>query len=159
MSEERLTRTFTAELDEGEGRTLYGRIIPYDQLQRVADLRPDGVWGDPYQERIARGAFERDARLWRAPNRVELRYEHGAGLMDTVGHGVGFEDKADGLYGTFRAFDSAAGEQAIRCTGRASSDIFSIEMLAQAPAPRRGRDYHPPGGTGGRNVIGARGRL
>ena len=129
MSEERLTRTFATELDEGEGRTLFGRLIPYGQTQRVADLRPDGSWGMPYQERIARGAFERDTRLWKAPNRVELRYEHGQGLMDTVGHGVTFEDKADGFYGTFRALDSPAGEQGLALARAGILQFFSVEMV------------------------------
>jgi HK97 family phage prohead protease len=131
MSEERLTRMFAAELDEGDGRTLFGRIIPYDQMQRVADMRRDGSFGPPYEETIARGAFAKDARLWKAPNRVRLTAEHGQSFMDNVGHGVEFEDRPDGLYGTFRALASAPGEQALAMFRAGILKFFSVEMGAK----------------------------
>lgn len=101
-----LHRTFQAELiEESDGRTLFGRCVPYDTVARVVD---PGF--PPYEEAFAFGAFRRAVK---APQRVLLRFEHRDGLLDVAGYGVAMEEKPDGLYGSFRALDSAAGEQAL----------------------------------------------
>ena len=117
-------RTFPVDLEEGDGRTLYGRLVPYNEVATVADAGP------PYDEMFCPGAFERDRRLAKAPNRVELRHEHMGGLMETVGYGVTFAEEDDGLYGTFKALESGSGDQALAMARAGILRAFSVGFQA-----------------------------
>jgi len=119
-----IARTFEPELELGDGRTIVGRLVPYGVPATVAD--GDGV---PYREQIAAGAF---ARAVRAPHRFLLDYEHRAGLLDQIGRAVGLDDQADGLYGTFRAFDGAVGDQGLELIR--SGAATGLSVLARIPA-------------------------
>lgn len=94
--------------EEGDGRTLYGRVVPYGVVAVVAD--PPTF--TPYRESFAPGAF--NAQL-QAANRIDvlLNYEHRQGIADVVGRGVALEDHSDGLYGTFRVLTHADGDKAL----------------------------------------------
>lgn len=94
--------------DQGDGRTLIGRVVPYGVVADVAD--PPNF--TPYKESFAPGAFR--AQL-SAANRIDvlLNYEHRQGISDIVGRGVSLEDKPDGLYGTFRMLTHADGDKAL----------------------------------------------
>jgi HK97 family phage prohead protease len=102
------TRATPLELDEGDGRTLIGRVVPYNVIADVAD--PPTY--QPYKEQFAPGAFR--AQL-AAANRIDvlLNYEHRQGISDIVGRGVSLDDKPDGLYGTFRMLTHADGDKAL----------------------------------------------
>lgn len=119
MTAETLRRTFQAELiEEQDGRTLFGRCVPYDTVARVMDP------GRPaYEEAFAFGAFRRAVK---APQRVLLRFEHRDGLLDVAGYGTEMEERQDGLYGSFRALDSAAGEQALALHRAGVLGYFSV---------------------------------
>jgi uncharacterized protein len=124
MSDTVFIRHFRAELEEGDGRTLFGRLVPYNEVATVADNGP------PYEELFAPEAFKRDPRLRKAPNRVELKHEHRDGLMETIGYGVEFAEMADGLYGTFRALETNAGEQGLAMARAGILRAFSIGFQA-----------------------------
>ena len=114
-----LHRTFPAELiEESDGRTLFGRCVPYDKVARVID-----EVGPPYEEAFTRGAF---ARAVKAPQRVLLRFEHRDGLLDVAGYGKELEERDDGLWGSFRALDSPAGEQALALHRAGVLGFFSV---------------------------------
>ena len=119
MTVEVLHRVFPAELvEETDGRTLFGKCVPYDVPARVKDPeRP------PYDEAFARGAFRRATR---APQRVLLRFEHRDGLLDVAGYGHELEERDDGLYGSFRTLDSPAGEQALALHRAGVLTFFSV---------------------------------
>lgn len=118
-------RTFEAELAEGDGRTIEGRIVPYEVPAVVAD----GPRGPAYREQFARGAF--GAQL-RAPNRVRvlLNFEHDQGIRGIVGHAVGLEDRFDGLHGTFRALGDADGDKALQLVNEGLLRGLSLEFAA-----------------------------
>lgn len=103
-----LTRTFEAELVEGDGRTLVTRIVPYGVEAIVADP-PEFR---PYRERFEPGAFERQVR---APDRLRvfLNFEHDQGISGIVGHGVSLDDRGDELLGRFRVHPNADGDKAL----------------------------------------------
>jgi len=105
---ETFTRSTPIELEEGDGRTLIGRVVPYNVVADVAD--PPTY--KPYKESFAPGAFR--AQL-QAANRIDvlLNYEHRQGISDIVGRGVNLEDRPDGLYGTFRMLTHADGDKAL----------------------------------------------
>ena len=130
MSEEILHRTFPAELiEETDGRTLFGRCVPYDTVAKVADPgRP------PYEEAFAMGAFRRAVK---APQRVLLRFEHRDGLLDVAGYGAELEERADGLWGSFRTLDSPAGEQALALNRAGVLGFFSIGFVPIGNGHRR----------------------
>jgi len=122
VNAETLHRTFPVELiEETDGRTLFGRCVPYDTVARVQDPgRP------PYEEAFAFGAFRRAVK---APQRVLLRFEHREGLLDVAGYGTKMEERPDGLYGSFRALDSPAGEQALALHRAGVLGFFSIGFV------------------------------
>lgn len=100
-----LTRSYPAELEiAGDGRTIEGRAVPYDETAEVEDA------GVRYRERFEAGSFRRATR---APFRLVLLYEHRDGLGDIVGPGVSLEEKPDGLYGSWRAVQTRSGDEAL----------------------------------------------
>jgi HK97 family phage prohead protease len=110
MSDEPLLiRQFAVELEESDGRTLEGRVVPYGVSATVGDP-PDYR---PYEEAFVRGAF---AGAVKAPNRVYLTFEHDLSPHpapdNIIGHGVEFEERDDALYGRFRVLDDPGGEKA-----------------------------------------------
>jgi HK97 family phage prohead protease len=103
------TRVFPVEFaQEGDGRTLEARIVPYNVSATVSDP----PYFHPYQEMFVPGAFERQLS---AANRVEvfLNFEHGQTPSDIIGHGIALEERDDALYGKFRIHDDATGNKAL----------------------------------------------
>lgn len=124
-----MTRTFDASVAEvGDGRTIDACIVPYNAVATVADPPPMGD-GLPYQELFLPGAFERQLR---APDRLKvwLNFEHEQGLRGVVGHGTALQDRADGLYGTFRVHQNADGEKALELVNEGMLTRISIEFAA-----------------------------
>jgi len=105
---EHLVRTFDAELQVGDGRTIDLRVVPYNEIGTATDP-PDYR---PYPERFLPGAFERQMS---AANRVSafLNLEHEQGVKGIVGHGNEFRDESDGLYGSFRVHNTADGDKTL----------------------------------------------
>ena len=128
---DKLLRTITGELEPGDGRTVYGRVVPYDDVAEVSD--DGGV--TTYRESFAHGAF---SRATRAPHRVELTHEHDAGLFGTVGKGVELDERDDGLYGVFRVFEGNAGDQVLTLVREKILPGLSIVGVALSPGKRRG---------------------
>lgn len=103
---ELIVRSFDAELETGDGRTIVGRCVPYDVETTVADA-PNPV---TYREVWRAGAFR---HILRGAQRVKLNYEHeDRSILNVVGSAVELVEAADGLHGTFRAL-GAPGDQAL----------------------------------------------
>jgi HK97 family phage prohead protease len=126
-----LLRTFAGDLEAGDGRTIVGRAVPFDEVAEVSDDQG----ATTYRESFAHGAFSRAAR---APHRVELTHEHDVGLFGTIGKGVELEERDDGLYGVFRVFEGAAGDQALTLVREGITRGLSIVAIALSPGKRRG---------------------
>lgn len=110
MSEkwETFTRQTPLELTgDGDGRTLIGRVVPYNVIATVAD--PPTY--KPYRESFATGAFRAQVA---AANRVLLNFNHRQGISDVVGRGISLDDRPDGLYGAFRVLDHPDGDKALQ---------------------------------------------
>lgn len=119
-----LVRTFDASLsEEGDGRTLVGLCVPYNTPTTVDDGQ------GPYQEMFVKGAF---VRAVKAPNRVWLNFEHKDGISNVLGHGVQFEEREDGLYGTLRIDEGADGEKARRLHRDGVLGSLSVEFKPMA---------------------------
>ena len=123
-----MRRTFRAPLEEKEGRVLEGCVVPYGEAQKVSD------GGAPYFEVFEPGAF---ARQLRAADKIELRYEHGASLSDSVGICRSLYEEAHGLFGTFAIHLSAFGDQALALVREGVLPGFSVEFSDRYSHPLR----------------------
>ena len=124
-----LVRTFEVELEENtEGRTLDGLCVPYGVAAMVADP-PDYM---PYQEVFVKGAF---ARAVKAPNRVYLNFEHRDGISNVLGHGVTFEERDDGLYGSLEIDAGPDGDKALRMYRQRVLTSLSVEFKPMGKSP------------------------
>jgi HK97 family phage prohead protease len=128
-----IVRRFEPELELGDGRTIVGRLVPYGVSAEVADRLPDGSYGPIYREQHAAGSYARSAR---GAHRYLLDYEHERGLMNKIGRAVELDDRPDGLYGTFRAFDGAVGDQGLELIRSGAATGLSVQ--ARIP-PRSSR--------------------
>jgi uncharacterized protein len=127
-----LHREFVAKIDEeGDGRTIEARCVPYNMPADVADP-PDWT---PYREAFLPGAF---AHQFRAADKVKvwLNFEHEQGLRGIVGHGSEFEDRTDGLYARFRVHRNTDGDKALQMVADGLLTGLSMEF-----SPLRSRTH------------------
>ena len=88
--------------DGGDGRTVYGRIVPYGEVISFIDQYD----GDRIKkERFVPGAFAKQSRAW---NRVSLSFRHDNGFDNTIGYGRELQEMDDGAYATFRLYEADA---------------------------------------------------
>ncbi len=117
---ETLRRSFDANLTEdSDGRTLEGLCVPYNVPTQVDDGQ------GPYHEMFVKGAF---GRAVKAPNRVYLNFEHKPGISNVLGHGVTFEERDDGLYGSLEIDPGPDGEKARRLYRQGVLSSLSVEF-------------------------------
>ena len=122
QAEQVLRRTFQApDLELKEGRTIEGVVVPFGEPQKVAN----SPTGPTYYELFEPGAFSKQLR---APERLELRYEHGKGLADSVGVCRSLYEQASGLYGTFTVHAGAFGDQALELVRAGILPGLSVEF-------------------------------
>jgi HK97 family phage prohead protease len=132
---ERCERQYVAELAVGDGRTLEGRIVPYNVTARVAD--PPHF--EPYNEMFLPGAFR--AQL-NAAHRIKvfLNFEHEQGIGGIIGsasglyeagRASGLYDRDDGLYGTFRMVTGSNGDTALDLVNEGLLTGMSLEFSSK----------------------------
>lgn len=119
-----LHRTFAADLQQGDGRTIDVRIVPYGERATVDDGK------GAYQEEFAPGAFD-DQLVAGHRLKVWLNFQHQRGIDAVVGKGVALREERDGLYGSFRAFEDAAGDKALLLVKEGMLDSVSLEFLSK----------------------------
>ncbi len=123
-----IRRTFSASLEPGDGRTVDCRIVPYgEQIEHNDGLGGLPV-GMPYREEWMAGAF---AGQERAANRVLANVEHEEGLAGIVGHGTMLREQPDGLYGSFKIHEDAAGDKALLMINEGILTTVSLEARAR----------------------------
>jgi len=145
-----LLRSYAVEDAQIDGRTLDVRCVPYGVVAVVRERRDDGTWTPPYQEAWERGAFR---HVSRAANRVPLvvgRHSQRGDPFSDIGRGVDFDEREDGLHGSFVVDSSPFGEHALAKV--VSGQWRGISIGA---APRRHRDEGNPerGGTRWRTLA------
>lgn len=112
-------RTYRADISDGDGRSILGRIVPYGEIATVSD-----AGSRRYREGFVTGAFQRNTR---APARVLLDFEHGRGLSDKVGHATELIERDDGLHGVFRTTQAGNGPLALELVEAGVLTGFSVE--------------------------------
>jgi HK97 family phage prohead protease len=102
--------TATLRFDECSpvARIISVRIVPYREVVTVDDGQ------GRYQETFLPGAFRDQVEQAKAKAlRIWLTCEHKSALDDVVGHCVELRDLPAGLYGAFRVWDGAKGDEAL----------------------------------------------
>ena len=145
---------------DGDGRTLVSRLVPYGEVATVND--GDG----PYQETFDTGAFKAQMR---AAHRIKafLNFRHRQGLSDIIGHAANIEDRGDGLHGELRVLDVPDGDKALKLVEAGELDRISIEfqpvkddvidgVVHRVAARLLGVALVPEGAYGGAQVIAVR---
>jgi HK97 family phage prohead protease len=118
---ELLTRAFEVAAVEVEGRTVDVRIVPFNEVARVADP-PDF---QPYDEEFVAGCFDHQLN---AANRVHANYEHGKGISDVVGHGVSLRAETDGYHLTSTIHRTNNGDTALELINAGALPGVSVEF-------------------------------
>src|SRR5262249_4309611 len=72
--------------ESGDGRTIYGRCVPYDVEATVADRDVSGHYGTPYVEVCRPGMFRHALRA--AHRAVLLNWQHLEDLSNQIARGV-----------------------------------------------------------------------
>jgi HK97 family phage prohead protease len=119
-----LRRTFVSELVSGDGRTIDVRIVPYGERATV-----DDGFG-PYSEEFAPGAFDKQLAAGHRL-KVWLNFQHRGGIADVVGKGIALREEPDALYGSFRAYEDAAGDKALLMVNEGDLDSVSLEFASK----------------------------
>jgi HK97 family phage prohead protease len=103
--------------DNGEGRTLYGTAVPYDQVTVINEL------GRTYRESFAYGAFERS--IAERGHKVKLFIGHDRRKLP-IGRAVELTETVDGLSVAFEVADTTAGRDALEAVRSGLADQFSV---------------------------------
>jgi len=111
-------RTFDVQLTERDGRTVYGRCVPYNVVAEVSD------GGPRYQEMFLPGS------IVNAQGRMDafLDVHHERGFRGVVGHNVSVEERPDGLHAGFRLLKHADGEKALELVRAGVLTGFSVSF-------------------------------
>lgn len=123
-----LCRSFAAEMNAGDGRTIDVRIVPYNV---PADVSDDGR--TRYREMWMPGAFSDQARGAQAgrASHVMVNFRHGETFGDVIGHGVSLVEREDAFYGTFKILDGQDGDKALELVRAGALSKVSLEAFAK----------------------------
>jgi HK97 family phage prohead protease len=90
--------------DDGDGRTVFGRIVPYGEEVSFVDQYDGGI---VKRERFKRGVLAPQSNngAWA---RVLLSFQHADGFANTIGYGRAVEEHDDGAYAAFRLYAADA---------------------------------------------------
>jgi uncharacterized protein len=102
----------------GDGRTVQGLAVPFDQETRIADA------GGSFVEVFRRGAFARTIRE-RGPQRVKLLAMHDARRLP-LGRATVLREDPGGLYLEARVSQTQAGNEALELLRDGALDAFSV---------------------------------
>jgi phage head maturation protease len=121
---------------DGDGRTLYARIVPYNTPAKVSDP----PYFTPYQEAWRPEAFQSQLRAIGTPGerKVLLNWEHEPGILNVIGEAVGLESREDGLYGVFRIYNGPGGDTALQLLDSKAVTHVSLEANASKSEMRDG---------------------
>jgi HK97 family phage prohead protease len=107
----------SATLTPGNGRTVFGTVVPYGQVVTVDD------GAGPYQERFEYGAFARSIRERGA--KIRLFTNHDTRKMP-VGRAVELVEEPDGLHAAFDIVATRDGDDALELVRSGTVDSFSV---------------------------------
>jgi HK97 family phage prohead protease len=117
-----LVRSFDAVAVAVEGRTVDVRVVPFDEVARVADP-PDYR---PYDEQWMPGVFDHQVN---AANRLHANYEHQRDITSVVGHGLALRAEPDGYHASFKIHETNGGDTALALLRDGALPGVSLEAV------------------------------
>ena len=115
-----LVREFVATDLEVKGRTVDVRLVPFDEVARVADP-PDFR---EYDEQWMPGVFDHQLN---AASRIHARYGHSPHVVDVVGHGLELRREADGYHVSTKIHETPQGETTLELLRGGALPSVSLE--------------------------------
>ena len=109
----------------GDGRTVRGILVPWDQPTLVRDAFGPSGRMETYTEAIARGTF---AEAVEHPGRVKFLSHHRRG-ENPLGRASLLRDDAVGLYGELYVSRTTAGDEALELINDGVLDAFSVGFI------------------------------
>lgn len=117
-----LTRSFEVPLQEGDGRNIVARIVPYNEVTTVAD--PPSF--ELYREAFLPGS------VTNAENRVDayVNVDHEQGFDRVIGFARSelLEDRPDGCWATLRVLPGDVGDKALELVREGVLGALSLEF-------------------------------
>jgi HK97 family phage prohead protease len=110
-----------------DGRTIYGRVMPYG----VETTVNDGFGA--YVEVFRHGAFAKTIR--ERGDRIKLIVNHDKFGSLPIGVSTGFTETRQGLDGEFRVSETTAGNDALTLVRDGAADSFSVGFIPVIPGP------------------------
>lgn len=107
----------TATLESGEGRRVFGRVVPYNETITVDDGHGE------YRERFAPGAFRRS--ITERGHKLRLFVGHSTRMLP-IGKATSLRDEPDGVHAEFLVADTAAGNETLELVRSGVADSFSV---------------------------------
>jgi HK97 family phage prohead protease len=128
------TRTFSLVMElraDGDGRTLYGRAVPYNVIGQVGN----------YTERFLPGAFSRQVGSGQIGS-VKLYAGHKDRIDGShpAGKTLSLAERPDGLYGEWSLYDTTRGEDALKLVRAREVIGLSVGFSAKGGGSRRADD-------------------
>lgn len=117
-----LVRSFETAAVEIEGRTVDVRLVPFDEVARVADP-PNYL---PYDEQWMPGCFDHQVN---AANRIHANYEHMRGPANIVGHGISLRAEPDGYHASFKIHPTNGGDATLEMLRDGALPGVSLEAF------------------------------
>lgn len=105
----------TAEFElRDDGRTLEGRIVPYDEIATVVEFDAEANAMVRYQETFAKHSLAAMAQGFAARGGkfangqfIPLLIDHNDKFDNMIGHAVSLDDRDDGAYAAFRLYEDS----------------------------------------------------
>lgn len=126
-----ISRAFMSDIEVrsgGDGRTIYGIVVPFDRVATVSD------GGRPYQESFQMGAFAKHLQERSRP--IPLLGQHEQ-RKNPLGVSSLLREDAAGLYGEFKVSNTNAGNEAIELA-RDGAMSFSVGFTPVKHVKRAG---------------------
>ena len=137
----KLTHTRPVTIDQlqvrNDGRTVEGRIVPYNEPAAVVDIHPETLRREPFLEVFTPGAIAQQLQKIADLNRgrtnfIRFNLDHGEDLSRQIGFARELSEKDDGAYATFGLYDSE-NLDLIQSMLRESHDGLSVEFVDHDP--------------------------
>lgn len=133
MTQDLITREFAADIEVrsfGDGRTIHGIVVPFDQPAMVSD------GGRPYREAFQSGAFRQAiGHMGGNYGKVKLLSQHQSG-RNPLGRANLLREDGQGLYGEFQVSKTTAGDEALELVKDGALDSFSVGFIPVQHAKR-----------------------
>lgn len=117
-----IRRSFSGDIEiqsGGDGRTLRGIAVPFDQPTRIVDF-----W-DEYDEQFARGAFAKT--IAERGDKVKYLWQHSS--AEPVGRAVALREDTAGLYGEWKISKTPRGDDLLELVRDGVIDANSIGFV------------------------------